>query len=148
MKVILRQDVENLGTMGDIVNVKNGYARNFLIPRNLAYFASAGAVKHLETEKRQFEGRMRKQKDVAENMAAQISELQISIAMPVGEEGRLFGTVTPAMIAQELSVRGFDVDRRMITIDEPIKTLGVFDVKVKLHTDVQAPLKVWVISAE
>ncbi|HYF02150.1 MAG TPA: 50S ribosomal protein L9, partial [Patescibacteria group bacterium] len=77
-----------------------------------------------------------------------LAELQISVAMKVGEEGRLFGTVTPQMIGQELEMRGFDIDRRAITIDEPIKTLGVFDVHVKLHPEVNAPLKVWVISAE
>ncbi|MES2767375.1 MAG: 50S ribosomal protein L9 [Bacteroidota bacterium] len=148
MKVILRQDVENLGSMGDSLTVKDGYGRNYLIPRGMAYYATSGAMKVLEGEKKQYKAKMDKLKAGAEEIAAKLAELQISVAMKVGEEGRLFGTVTPQMIGQELEMRGFGIDRRAITIDEPIKTLGVFDVQVKLHPDVIAPLKVWVISAE
>jgi large subunit ribosomal protein L9 len=148
MKIILRQDVENLGAIGEIVTVKAGYARNFLIPNQLAYLATPGAIRSLETEKKQYEGRMAKARQHAEVIAAQLAELQITIPMQVGEEGRLFGSVTAPMIAQELELRGFTVDRRNIMIDEQIKTLGIFDVKVKLHTDVIAPLKVWVIGQE
>jgi large subunit ribosomal protein L9 len=148
MKVILRQDVENLGSIGDTLTVKDGYGRNYLIPRGLAYYATAGAIKVLEGEKKQYSAKMQKLKAGAEETAAKLAELQISVAMKVGEEGRLFGTVTPQMIGQELEMRGFEIDRRAITIDEPIKTLGVFDVHVKLHPEVLAPLKVWVISAE
>ncbi|MDZ4746208.1 MAG: 50S ribosomal protein L9 [bacterium] len=148
MKIILRQDVEKLGQIGEIVNVKSGYARNFLLPRQLAYMASSGAVRALETEKKQYAAKAEKAKQFAEGVAAQLSELQISLSMQVGEEGRLFGSVTTPMIAQELELRGFNIDRRNIIIDEPIKTLGIFDVKVKLHHDVVAPLKVWVIAQE
>jgi large subunit ribosomal protein L9 len=148
MKVILRQDVEKLGQIGEIVNVKSGYARNFLLPRQLAYVASSGAVRALETEKKQYVTKMEKAKQFAEGVAAQLAELQISLPMQVGEEGRLFGSVTTPMIAQELELRGFNIDRRNILIDEPIKTLGIFDVKVKLHHDVVAPLKVWVIAQD
>ena len=91
---------------------------------------------------------MAKARSQAEVVASQLAELQITISMQVGEEGRLFGTVTAPMIAQELELRGFKVDRRNITIDEPIKTLGIFDVKVKLLADVIAPLKVWVIGQD
>ncbi len=148
MKIILRQDVEKLGSIGDIIAVKAGYGRNYLIPNQLAYIASPGAIRSLETEKKQYEGRMAKARSQAEVIASQLAELQITISMQVGEEGRLFGTVTAPMIAQELELRGFKVDRRNITIDEPIKTLGIFDVKVKLLTDVIAPLKVWVIGQD
>lgn len=148
MKIILRQDVEKLGQIGEVVNVKSGYARNFLLPRSLAYVASSGAVRALETEKKQYVAKMEKAKHFAEGVAAQLSELQISLPMQVGEEGRLFGAVTTPMIAQELELRGFNIDRRNIIIDEPIKTLGIFDVKVKLHHDVVAPLKVWVIAQD
>ncbi|MFN4909294.1 MAG: 50S ribosomal protein L9 [Bacteroidota bacterium] len=148
MKIILRQDVENLGNIGEIVTVKAGFARNYLIPNQLAYFATDGAIRALETEKKQYEARMAKVRQESEATAAQLSELQITISMPVGEEGRLFGSVTAPMIAQELELRGFRVDKRNITIDEPIKTLGIFDVKVKLMTDVVAPLKVWVIAQD
>jgi large subunit ribosomal protein L9 len=148
MKVILRQNVENLGDIGEIVNVKAGYARNFLIPRSLAYVATSSAIRALETEKKQYAVKMEKAKVHAEAVAGQLAELQITIPMQVGEEGRLFGSVTSPMIAQELELRGFNVDRRNIIIEEPIKTLGIFDVKVKLHPEIMAALKVWVIGQE
>lgn len=148
MKIILRQDVENLGNIGEIITVKPGYARNYLIPNQMAYYATAGAIRALETEKKHYEAKMAKVRSQAEATAAQLGEMQITISMPVGEEGRLFGSVTAPMIAQELELRGFRVDKRHVMIDEPIKTLGIFDVKVKLMTDVIAPLKVWVIAQD
>jgi len=148
MKIILRQNVPSLGEIGEIVTVKAGYARNFLIPRQLAYVANDSALRALETEKKQYAVKMEKAKHSAEIMAGQLADLQISIPMQVGEEGRLFGSVTAQMIANELDLRGFSIDRRSITIDEPIKTLGIFEVKVKLHPEISAPLKVWVIAEE
>ncbi len=148
MKVILRQDIENLGFMGDIVNVKNGFARNYLIPRELAFFATDGAMKRLEVEKKQYHKRQALEKDQADTVAAKLAELQISISMKVGEEGKLFGSVTTQLIAQELNLRGYEIDKRNVIIETPIKSLGVFDIKVKLHTEVMAKLKVWVIAEE
>lgn len=148
MKIILRQNVDTLGAIGEIVNVKAGYARNYLIPREMAYVATDGAIRALETEKKQYDVKMSKAKAHADVVAGQLAELQISIPMQVGEEGRLFGSVTAPMIAQELELRGYHVDRRMIIIEEPIKTLGIFDVKVKLHPEVVATLKIWVIGQE
>lgn len=148
MKIILRQNVENLGEIGEVVTVRSGYARNFLIPRNLAYVATPGAIRALETEKAQYAVKMEKAKASAEHVASQLADLQISIPMQVGEEGRLFGSVTSQMITQELELRGFKVDRRNVIIDEAIKTLGIFEVHVKLHADVVAPLKVWVIAQD
>jgi large subunit ribosomal protein L9 len=147
MKIILRENVEHLGTVGEIVNVRDGYARNFLIPRGSAYYASPKAIRILDGEKKQYEARMSKLKTEAEILAAKLTETQVSIAMQVGEEGRLFGSVTNQMIAQELADKGFNIDRRLIMLDEPIKSIGEFEVKIKLHTDVHAPLKVWVTSA-
>jgi large subunit ribosomal protein L9 len=148
MKVILRQDVDNLGQMGSIVNVKPGYARNYLIPRELAYHATPNALRIFELEKKQFEKIRAFEKADAEKISAQIADLQISIPMKVGEEGRLYGSVTSQMIAQELELRGYEIDKRQIIIEDAIKTLGVFDVKVRLHTDITANLKIWVISEE
>jgi len=148
MKVILRQDVDNLGQMGNIVNVKPGYARNYLIPRELAYHATPNALRIFELEKKQFEKLRAFEKADAEKIAVQIADLQISIPMKVGEEGRLYGSVTNQMIAQELELRGYEIDKRQIMIDDTIKTLGVFDVKVKLHSEITANLKIWVISEE
>jgi large subunit ribosomal protein L9 len=148
MKIILRQDVENLGNIGEIVVVKPGYARNYLIPNQLAYVATDGAIRALETEKKQYEVRKAKARQQAEVIAAQLAELQVTVSMQVGEEGRIFGSVTAPMVAQELELRGFSIDKRNIMIEEPIKTLGIFEVKVKLHSDLVAPLKVWVIGQE
>jgi large subunit ribosomal protein L9 len=148
MQVILRQNVENLGQIGDIVNVKPGYARNYLIPRSYAYVATPGAIKALEFEKRKWAKQQAQFKAEAETLAAKFAELQVSIPMKVGEEGKLYGSVTSQMVAEELVKQNHNVDKRNIMIDEPIKTLGVFDVKVKLHSEVFATLKVWVISAE
>lgn len=148
MKVILRQDVDSLGQMGTIVNVKPGYARNYLIPRELAYHATPNALRIFEQEKKQFEKLRAFEKADAEKIAVQIADLQISIPMKVGEEGRLYGSVTNQMIAQELELRGYEIDKRQILIDDTIKSLGVFDVKVKLHSEITANLKIWVISEE
>jgi large subunit ribosomal protein L9 len=148
MKVILRQNVDTLGNIGEIVVVRPGYARNYLIPRQMAYLATEGAIRALETEKAQYAVKMEKAKAAAEHVATQLGDLQISIPMQVGEEGRLFGSVTSQMIAQELELRGFKIDKRNVMIDEQIKTLGIFEVRVKLHTDIIAPLKVWVISQD
>lgn len=147
MKIILRENVEHLGAVGEIVNVRDGYARNFLIPRGFAYYASPKAIRILEGEKKQYEARMSKLKTEAELIAAKLAETQVSIAMQVGEEGRLFGSVTNQMIAQELADKGFNIDRRTIILDDPIKSIGEFEVKIKLHPEVHAPLKVWVTSA-
>ncbi|MDX9789454.1 MAG: 50S ribosomal protein L9 [Candidatus Kapabacteria bacterium] len=148
MKVILRKDLVNLGGMGEIVNVRDGYARNYLIPRDYAYYASESAVKRLEIEKQQRNKRLAQEKVSAESVAAGLSDVQVSIAMKVGEEGKLYGSVTSSMIAQQLATKGYDIDKRNISIDESIKTLGVFDAKVRLHPEVSTNIKVWVISEE
>lgn len=148
MEIILRQEVENLGDMGEVVKVKDGYARNYLIPNGMAYFASESALKKLEREKVHYEKKMAEQKAAAEEVASKFDDLQVTIAMKVGEEGRLFGSVTPQMIAQELSIMGHEIDRKDITIPDAIKSLGIFEVLVKLHRDVTTKLKVWVISNE
>jgi large subunit ribosomal protein L9 len=148
MKIILRQDITNLGRLGDIVNVKDGYARNYLIPRELAFFATPGAMKAIEVEKKKYARKLESEKGLAEELAQKLSELQISISMKVGEEDKLYGSVSTQMIAQELTDKGFEIDKRHILIEEPIKTLGVFDIKVKLHPEVLANLKVWVISED
>jgi large subunit ribosomal protein L9 len=148
MKVILRQDMENLGSIGDIVEVKNGYGRNYLIPRQYAYYASDVAVKKIKFERKQYDKRQEEQKAAAEQFAAKLAEFQVSIPMKVGEDDKLFGSVTNQAISEQLALMGHNIDRRHIIIEEPIKTLGVFNVKVKLHKDVIAPLKVWVISED
>lgn len=148
MKVILRENIPQLGSVGDVVEVRDGFARNYLIPRELAYYASPSALKRIEFERKQYERKQQRLREQAELTAAQLAELQISIPMRVGEEGKLFGSVTPQMIADELALRGFHIDRRSIVLDEPIKTLGIYEVKVRLFQDIVGTLKVWVISHE
>lgn len=148
MKIILRQDIYNLGDMGDVVTVKDGYARNYLIPKQYAYYATDSAMKRLEAEKKQHYKKIAEQKGVAEELAQKIADLQVTVPMKVGEEGKLYGSVTNNLIAAELDVLGYSIEKRNIIIEDPIKTLGIFDVKVKLHPEVTANLKVWVISEE
>jgi large subunit ribosomal protein L9 len=148
MKIILRKNVQNLGTIGDVVNVKDGYARNFLFPRELAYMATDSSLKRIEIEKRKILSKMAKEKEAAEKLAETISNIQLSIPMKVSEEGQLYGSVTGQMIADKLTEQNFEIDKRNVLLDESIKTLGIFDVKVKLHAEVTANIKVWVINEE
>ena len=147
MKVILRQNIETLGKMGEVVTVKDGYARNYLLPRGMAYVASKGNMQVLEEERSRLQVKMNRELKDAENIAAELEkhENAITIPMQVGEEDKLFGSVTKEMIADQLAEKGFTIDRRKIEIDEPIKVLGIYTVKVKLHTDVIAKVKVWVV---
>ncbi len=146
MKIILRQNQEQLGKIGDIVDVKAGYARNFLIPRNIAYVATPSAVRALEEEKKQGERRQNKAKVEAEKRAAEIGKISVTIPMKVGEEDKFFGAVTVQMIADALKQHGVEVDRRSIDLSEPIKALGIYDVPIRLHAQVTATVKVWVVS--
>lgn len=146
MKVILRKNHDSLGAIGDVVDVKSGYARNFLIPNNLAYVASDSAVRALDAEKVQEGRRQKKAEIVAQKRAGELEKLSITIPMQVGEEEKLFGAVTSQMIADALKAHGAEVDRRSIMLEEPIKALGIYDVPVKLHTNVTATVKVWVVS--
>lgn len=146
MKVILRRKHETLGNMGDVVDVKAGYARNFLLPNEVAYIASPSAMRALEAEKKLEDRRQKKAQVVAEKRAVDLEKLSITIPMQVGEEEKLFGAVTSQMIAEALKQHGVEVDRRSIELEEPIKALGIYDVPVKLHTNVTAKVKVWVVS--
>ena len=146
MKVILRQDYEALGHIGDVVEVKDGYARNYLLPRNIAYQATGGSLRALEEEKRQYERRLEKEKKSADALGASLSNASVTLKMKVGEEDKLFGSVTSQMIAEQLESQGITIDKRSIELTEPIKTLGVFEVPVKLHPKVTSTLKVWVVA--
>jgi large subunit ribosomal protein L9 len=145
VKVILRQNFEQLGQLGDVVEVKEGYARNYLIPRKIAYPATAGYLKTLEEEKKQLVRRGQKELRTAEKSAADLEKVSLTIPMKVGEEDKLFGAVTPQMIAEHLAEKGFEVDKRKIELADQIKALGVYSVDVKLHSNVTAKVKVWVV---
>ncbi|MDP8222143.1 MAG: 50S ribosomal protein L9 [Candidatus Lernaella stagnicola] len=148
MKVILSADVIDLGNIGEVVNVKDGYARNFLIPKGLAVEATTRNVARLQHEHTRIEAKMKRVMADAETLAKRIEQAQVRITAKVGEEERLFGSVTSAMIAEKLAEAGLDIDRRKIQLAEPIRTTGVFTVTVKVHRDVNAEVKVWVTAKE
>jgi large subunit ribosomal protein L9 len=145
MKIILRQDYDKLGKLGDIVEVKDGFARNYLLPRKIGYLATPGSLRTLEEEKKQTEERRKKDLTAAEKLSAELEKLSITLKMKVGEDEKLFGSVTNQMIADAVQEKGFTLDKRSIEIDEPIKALGIYTVNVKLHNSVTGKLKVWVV---
>lgn len=145
MKIILRQDFETLGTAGEVVNVKNGYARNFLIPKNIAVLATAKNMSLLEQEKKLSVIRQEKDKHVAEKLADELQKISITVAVAVGEEDKVFGSVTAQNIADLLAEKGHEIDKRKVLLPEPIKALGVYTVPIKLHSEVEAKVRVWVV---
>jgi large subunit ribosomal protein L9 len=143
MRIILQREVGKLGVPGDVVNVADGYARNYLVPRGLAIPASKGAVRHAETLKRAHEDRLAKARTEAEALAERISGSPIKVKVKAGEGGRLFGSVTAGDLAEELERQtGEAVDRRMVHLDEPIRSVGVHEVRVHLHPEVNATISV------
>ncbi len=145
MKVILRQSYNELGQVGDVVEVKEGFARNFLIPRKIAYVALNGNIKALEEEKKNLAKKRAQELTSAETLAADLEKVSITIPVQVGEEDKIFGSVTNQMIADALKEKGYDIDRRKIEIEEPIKALGIYGIDIKLHPSVTAKIKVWVV---
>lgn len=145
MKVILREDVESLGAAGEVTNVKDGYARNYLIPRNLAYPATKSYMKVYEEEKALRSKREARATAKAEQLAAKLSNLSLETTVQVGEDDKVFGAVTSADIAQLLADKGYEIDKRDIQLEEPLKALGIYNVPVKIASEIKAEVKVWVI---
>lgn len=148
MKIILTENVENLGNIGDLVKVKPGYARNYLVPRGLAMEANMRNIKELEHQKRQMEHKMQKISQAANLLKAKIEAATCVISHRAGEEGKLYGAVTSMEIEGKLQDAGVEIDRKKIVLDEPIKTLGIHEVPVKLQAGVVATIKVNVVAAE
>jgi len=148
MKVILKDDIENLGKCGDVVKVRDGYGRNYLVPRNMAVIATRGnlkAIGEITTQKRLRDNKRRRE---AEQMKAALEKISCTAEVQVGEEDRVFGSVTSQNIAELLKKQGFLVDRRNIILEEPIKALGVYTVPVKIEREIVANLKVWVVKKD
>jgi len=145
MKLILREDVYNLGKSGELVAVKNGYARNYLLPRNLAMLANATNVRQLEHEKQVIELRQQKMKGGAVEQAKKLEAVTVKIARKVGEQDKLFGSVTALDIAEGLAAAGHKIDRRLIHMPEPIRAVGQYEVELRLHREVVAKIKVEVV---
>jgi large subunit ribosomal protein L9 len=148
MQVILRDDLDNLGKSGEVVNVKPGYARNYLFPRGLAVQATKTDVTRVEHEKRLIASRTAKMAKEAQAEADRLSQVSVSIARATGEEDKLYGSVTSRDIAEALAEQGVTIDSKKLHLEEPIKTLGLTEVQVKLGRGVSATLKVWVVKKE
>ncbi len=142
MKIILREDIAKLGRMGDMVEVKPGYGRNYLLPRKLAVHATEKNVRALEHEKRVIETKAKKLETSARSQAETLDGVSVSFARAAGEEGKLFGSVTSMDIEEALKAKGHEVERRRIELTHPIKTLGAHDVKVRILRDIAATIKV------
>jgi large subunit ribosomal protein L9 len=145
MEILLRQDYESLGEAGKVVKVKPGYARNYLIPKGIAYIATEANQKRYDAERIQKNWRLEKDKKNAEETAKKLEGISCTIAVQVGEEDKMFGSVTSQNIAERLAEQGFEVDKRKIVLDDPIKALGIYSVPIKLHSEVEPVVKVWVV---
>lgn len=148
MLVILRENVEHLGRIGDVVNVSPGYARNFLLPRKLVMAADAGNVAMIENQKKTLEKKRMAQKGAAQEVATKLADVTVTISRKVGEGDKLFGSVSTSDIAEALKKQGFAIEKRFVQLDGAIKTLGVHNVTIKLENDVEAQVKVWVVKEE
>ncbi|MBI5192724.1 MAG: 50S ribosomal protein L9 [Nitrospirae bacterium] len=147
MKVILKEDINGVGKLGEIINVAEGYGRNFLLPRKKAVEATPENVKVIEREKKKLEAQLKASMHDAEELQKKVNESSVTIARQVGEGEKMFGSVTSADIAEALEKEGSNIDKKQIQLEKPIKELGLFHVPVKIHQDVTADLKVWVVKA-
>ncbi len=146
MEVILREHVDNLGRRGDVVKVAAGYARNFLLPRKLALAVNDNNKRQIERERKLAEARELEERSQAEAFARRLADVEIAIARRVGENHTLYGSVTSADVAEALHAKGFDIDKRKITLVDPLKALGEYTLPVRIHRDVTADIKVKVVS--
>ena len=145
MKVILKEDIPNLGKAGQIVNVKDGYARNFLFPKGLALLADEKNMKLLEYQKKKIEEEAKKKRQDTQSIFERLSQVNLKISAKAGEDQKLFGSITSKDIANALEKEGFAIDKKQITVSEPIKRIGEYEVEVKLHENITAKVKVTII---
>jgi large subunit ribosomal protein L9 len=145
MKVILRQDYEKLGKVGETVEVKRGFGLNYLIPKKIAYPAKTNFVRMIEEEQRQKMVQIDKQKKSAELLAKKLENVSVTLAVSVGEADKVFGSITNQDIAENLSSQGYEIDRKKIILEEPIKALGIYSVPIKLHPEIEVKIKVWIV---
>lgn len=148
MKVILKSDVKNIGQIGEVISVKDGYARNFLIPKGLAVEADLKNVKAFEYEKRKIEDISKKIKSTSQNLSSKLSDMTLVMKARAGEEEKLFGSITAMDISEELKKEGLEVDKKKIQLEKPIKRLGDFSVNVKIHQNISAKLNIKVVAEQ
>ena len=147
MKIVLKQDIDKLGTTGDIVEVADGYGRNYLLPQGLALKATSGAEKVAKQIKKATGRKIQEEKTNLEELAKKLSKLSLTIPVQVGEDEKMYGSVTSIDIANMLKQEGIEIDKKKIILKEPIKKLGVFNIQIKLHPEVTAEVKTWVVKA-
>jgi len=145
MKVILKEDVKNIGSMGQIVDLADGFVRNYLVPRGLAVEANVKNIKSLEHEKKVIQEKAKKIRNQAQDLAGKISDLTLVIKAKAGEEGKLFGSVTTMDIAEQLKNAGFEIDKKKISVEEPIKRIGSYSVKVRIHPEIATEVNLQVV---
>ena len=145
MKVILTEEINAVGQPGDLITVKDGYARNYLLPNNKAVHATTQNMKQIEHQKRCISEKLNKIKSDAEKLAKKLEQISCTIIKPAGEEDKLFGSVTSSDIYESLKNEGIEIEKKKISLDAPIKELGIFNISVKLHPEITATLKVWVV---
>jgi large subunit ribosomal protein L9 len=145
MQIVLKEDIDKLGRRGEVVKVANGYARNYLLPLGKALPATPGNLKVIEREKRRYLVRLSKEKEENEALSRRIQTLSLTLVRKVGENDVLYGSVTSGDIAEALSQEGVGVDKRRIQLQEPIKSLGIYNVPIRLHPEVTTEVKVWVV---
>lgn len=148
MKIILKEAVYNLGESGDIVDVKNGYGRNYLIPQGKAVFATPGAVEAVERAQKEMEERLALSEKQAQSIADKLESINLTFSVKTNEEGKIFGTITTTQIAEALSEKGIELDRRKIEIDGDVKSLGEYKATVSLYGDIKGYIKFWVVKSE
>lgn len=144
MEVILSKDIQSLGKLGEVVKVKDGYARNFLLPGNLAYMATPANLRKIERQEKKSKAQHEQDKKEAEELAAKISKVSCTLSVEVNDLDKLYGAVTETDIAKALEVEGFTVDKKDIVIEKPIEELGIFEVGIKLHPETTAKIRLWV----
>ena len=145
VKLLLKESIKHVGRVGDVVEVSAGYARNYLLPRGFAYEATAGNRKRIEQERQRLEQAEEQRRGSAAEQATKLEQVSLTFSARVGDEGKLFGSVTSADIAHQLEAQGFQIEKRQIDLHEPIRALGVYRVPIRLHADVHPEIKVWVI---
>ena len=145
MKIILKKDVENVGVAGDVVKVKDGYARNYLVPKGFAIIATRSNMKIVDELKANESKKAKKAETAAQNTAKKLQDISVTVSVKVGEDEKLFGAVTAQMIAELVAEKGIEIDKHNVLLEEPIKELGVFDVPIKVGAGIKAEVKVWVV---
>ena len=145
MKIILLEDVSKLGNAGDVIEVSSGYARNYLVPKNLAIKATRGTMRQIENIKNQKASREEKKRIKFQQLADQLAGLSVDIPVEISDEDQIFGTVSTTMIAEAIAEKGLNIDKKKIILEDPIKSLGVYNVGVKLYEDIEPKIRVWVV---